>query len=131
MSMQDPIADMITRIRNAGAAGLPTVECSISSVKRNILQVLKDCGYISDYSESGESHKSVFKISLKYFDGKPVIQKIKRVSKPGLRIHKTCSEIPLVADGLGINIVSTSKGVMSDHQARKQSVGGEVLCEVF
>lgn len=129
MSMSDPIADMLTRVRNAQAAAKTEVKMPSSKMKKSIAEVLKAEGYIKDYSAT-ESAKSELTVSLKYFDGRPVISTIKRVSKPGLRIYKSKDELPKVLNGLGIAIVSTSLGVMSDKQARASGQGGEIICFV-
>ena len=130
MTMQDPIADLLTRIRNAQMAGHVSVSISNSKVKRAILDVLLEEGYILGY-EVSEGSKSEITVSLKYHNGAPVIEEIKRVSRPGLRIYKETNDIPKVRNGLGIAIVSTNKGVMTDSAAQAQGVGGEVLCTVF
>ena len=130
MSMSDPIADMLTRIRNAQATEKPSVSMPASKVKRAIAQVLKDEGYIEDFALRDQEGRSVIEIGLKYYAGKPVIEKIERVSRPGLRIYKGRDDIPRVMNGLGVAIVSTSKGVMTDRRARETGVGGEVLCVV-
>ena len=130
MSLQDPVSDMLTRIRNAQKAAKPSVKMPSSNQKENIAKVLKDEGYITDYSVSGEAKKEL-NISLKYFQGKPVIEEIKRVSRPGLRIFKSKDELPSVNGGLGIAIISTSKGVMTEKQARASGNGGEVICTVI
>jgi small subunit ribosomal protein S8 len=129
MSMSDPIADMLTRIRNAQAMEKVVVHMPSSKVKLSIAQVLKDEGYIEGFSVKGES-KPELEIQLKYYAGRPVIEKIERVSKPGLRIYKGAQDLPKVMNGLGVAIVSTSHGVMTDRKARAQGVGGEVLCVV-
>ena len=129
MSMTDPIADMLTRIRNAQMIERATVEMPSSKVKVAIARVLQDEGYIDGFRVDGES-KPVLQIALKYYAGRPVIEKIERVSKPGLRIYRSKDEIPRVMNGLGIAIVSTSRGVMTDRKARANGVGGEVLCIV-
>ena len=131
MSMQDPLSDMLTRIRNAQMAGKKSVEMPGSKLKAAVAHVLKDEGYISDFSISSESGKSRLAISLKYHQGKPVIAEIDRVSRPGLRRYCAKDGIPVVRAGLGVAIVSTSRGVMSDRAARAAGVGGEVLCTVF
>ena len=128
--MTDPIADMLTRIRNGLSAGKLDVNMPDSKQKRAIAQVLKDEGYIESFSIVGESAKPVLKIELKYYAGRPVIEKIERVSKPGLRIYKGKDDIPQVMNGLGVAIVSTSKGVMTDRKARTTGIGGEVICYV-
>ena len=130
MSMSDPIADMLTRIRNAQATEKVSVMIPASKVKRAIAQVLKDEGYIEDYAVRDVDGKPVIEIGLKYYAGKPVIEKLERVSRPGLRIYKGRDDIPRVMNGLGVAIVSTSKGVMTDRRARETGIGGEVLCVV-
>jgi small subunit ribosomal protein S8 len=127
--MTDPIADMLTRIRNAQMTERATVEMPASKVKTAIARVLQDEGYIEGFRVDGES-KPVLQIALKYHAGRPVIEKIERVSKPGLRIYRSKDDIPPVMNGLGIAIVSTSHGVMTDRKARATGVGGEVLCIV-
>ena len=128
--MSDPIADMLTRIRNAQAAEKVTVVMPASKLKTSIAQVLKDEGYIDGFSLKTSDGLPVMEIGLKYYSGRPVIEKIERVSRPGLRIYRGNDEIPKVMNGLGIAIVSTSKGVMTDRRARASGVGGEVLCIV-
>jgi small subunit ribosomal protein S8 len=128
--MQDTLADMFTRIRNGHMAEKAHVAMPSSKQKVAVANLLKDEGYITDFSVEGDV-KPVLSIELKYFEGKPVIEEIKRVSRPSLRIYKSASELPKVADGLGIAIVSTSKGVMTDRAARKAGIGGEVICTVF
>ena len=130
MSMSDPIADMLTRIRNAQLVERAVVAMPSSKVKIAIAKVLKDEGYIDGFKVGGEEAKPVLEIALRYYAGKPVIEKIERVSKPGLRIYKSKDDIPPVMNGLGIAIVSTSRGVMTDRAARATGVGGEVLCIV-
>ena len=130
MSMTDPIADMLTRIRNAQMIERATVEMPSSKVKVAIAKVLKDEGYIVGYQLGGEAAKPVLEIALRYHAGRPVIERIERVSSPGLRIYRGKDEIPRVMNGLGIAIVSTSRGVMTDRKARATGVGGEVLCIV-
>jgi len=130
MSMTDPIADMLTRIRNGLSANKMEVNIPSSKVKKSIAQVLKDEGYVSDFSVQDIDGKPVLKITLKYYQGKSVIASIKRVSRPGLRVYKGKGELPKVMAGLGIAIVSTSAGVMTDRAARKAGFGGEVLCTV-
>lgn len=131
MSMTDPIADMLTRIRNAQAMGKPSVQMPASRIKFAIAQLLKDEGYVEDVatSESGPG-KRVMSLKLKYFQGRPVIEKIQRVSRPGLRKYRGNDALPTVLNGLGIAIVSTSKGLMTDAKARAEGLGGEVLCLV-
>ena len=130
MSMQYPLADMLTRIRNAQMAEKSVVSMPSSKLKVAVAKVLKDEGYIQGYSVS-ESVKSELTIELKYFEGRPIIEELKRVSRPGLRNYKSASELPKVRGGLGVSIVSTNKGVMTDRAARAAGVGGEVLCTVF
>jgi len=130
MSMSDPIADMLTRIRNGQSAGKVSVQLPASKKKMAIAGVLKSEGYISDVNASEVDGKPVMEITLKYFQGRPVIDMVKRVSRPGLRIYKGRDELPKVRGGLGIAIVSTSRGVMTDREARKQGHGGEVIAFV-
>ena len=130
MSMSDPIADMLTRIRNAQATEKVSVNVPASKVKRAIAQVLKDEGYIEDFAVREAEGKRELRIGLRYYAGKPVIERIERVSRPGLRIYKRRDDIPRVMNGLGVAIVSTSKGVMTDRRARETGIGGEVLCVV-
>ena len=130
MSMSDPIADMLTRIRNAQASEKVVVSMPASKLKAAIAKVLKDEGYIDDFKTTQDGTKSQLEIALKYYAGRPVIEKIERVSRPGLRIYKGTKDIPQVMNGLGIAIVSTSKGVMTDRKARATGLGGEVLCIV-
>ena len=130
MSMTDPIADMLTRIRNAQNAEKTSVAMPSSRVKVAIAAVLREEGYIDDFAVRENEGKPVLDISLKYHAGEPVIEKIERISRPGLRVYKGCSDIPRVMNGLGIAIVSTPKGVMTDRKARATGVGGEVLCIV-
>ncbi|ALE90842.1 30S ribosomal protein S8 [Pseudomonas fragi] len=130
MSMQDPLADMLTRIRNAQMAEKSVVSMPSSTLKVAVAKVLKDEGYIADYQISSEI-KPLLSIELKYFEGRSVIEEVKRVSRPGLRQYKSSEDLPKVRGGLGVSIVSTSKGVMTDRAARAAGVGGEVLCTVF
>ncbi len=130
MSMSDPISDMLTRIRNAQMASKATVAMPSSKVKVAISKVLKDEGYIEDYSVATVEGKAVLEVILKYYAGQPVIERIDRVSKPGLRIYRGVDSIPTVMNGLGVAIVSTPKGVMTDRKARASNTGGEVLCVV-
>ena len=130
MNMTDPIADMLTRIRNAQMTEKATVSMPSSKVKIAIAKVLQDEGYVEGFAVVGDEAKPQLEISLKYYAGRPVIEKIERVSKPGLRIYKSKDDIPRVMNGLGIAIVSTSRGVMTDRKARATGVGGEVLCIV-
>ena len=130
--MNDPIGDMLTRIRNAQLRGKSTVLTPASKLRAWVLDVLADEGYIRGYEKTtGENGHPAIEISLKYFDGEPVIRELKRVSKPGRRVYMGVNDIPVVRQGLGVSIVSTPKGVMSDASARSNNVGGEVLCTVF
>ncbi|PLA74075.1 30S ribosomal protein S8 [Hydrogenovibrio sp. SC-1] len=130
MSMSDPIADMLTRIRNGQIAGHSTVVMPASKVKVAVAKVLEDEGYVSAYSVSDKNGKSELSVDLKYFEGKPVIEMLKRVSRPGLRVYKNKNELPKVIGGLGVAVVSTSKGIMSDRNARSQGIGGEIICYI-
>ena len=130
MSMQDPIADLLTRIRNAQSATHTDVSMPSSKIKQAICQVLQSEGYIEGYSVE-EGTKPELSVQLKYHNGVPVIEEMQRVSRPGLRVYKAVDELPRVRDGLGVAIVSTNKGVMTDHNARNAGVGGEVICTVF
>jgi small subunit ribosomal protein S8 len=131
MSMQDPVADLLTRIRNAQAMGILKVNIPHSNLKKEVLNVLKDEGYIDSVEVLSQEHnKKQLQVTLKYYQGRPVIEKIDRVSKPALRVYKGYKNLPLIRGGLGIAIVSTPKGVMADKTARAQKVGGEVLCTV-
>ena len=132
MSFTDPIADMITRIRNAQLRTLNTVSIPNSKLRSRILDVLKEEGYISNYKiESDKSNNKFLLVDLKYNNGVPVIREISRVSKPGRRIYTKADSIPKIQNGLGIAIVSTSKGIMSDNNARLKKIGGEIICRVF
>lgn len=130
MSMQDPIADMLTRIRNGQMAGKVRVTMPLSTKKRAIAELLKAEGYVREYLEEEADGKPVLTVVLKYYQGKPVIDLIKRVSRPGLRVYKGTSDLPKVLDGLGVAVISTSKGLMTDRAARTAGYGGEVLCYV-
>jgi small subunit ribosomal protein S8 len=130
MSNTDPIADMLTRIRNGQKARKVSVQMPASSAKVAVARVLKDEGYITDFATEEDGAKATLTVELKYFEGRPVIDRIQRVSKPGLRIYRGRQELPKVLGGLGVAIVSTSAGVMSDRQAREQGIGGEVICVV-
>jgi small subunit ribosomal protein S8 len=130
MSMSDPIADMLTRIRNAQLSEKPSTSMASSKVKVAIAKVLKDEGYIEDFNVNQVEGKAQLEIGLKYYAGRPVIEKIERISRPGLRIYRPSRSVPRVMNGLGIAIVSTSKGVMTDRKARGMGIGGEVLCLV-
>ena len=130
MTMTDPIADMLTRIRNAQVTGQVDVQMPASSIKAAIAQVLKDEGYIEDFAvREGDVHREL-RIGLKYYAGRPVIERLERISKPGLRVYRGRDELPRVMNGLGVAIVSTSRGVMTDRKARATGLGGEVLCIV-
>jgi small subunit ribosomal protein S8 len=130
--MNDPIGDMLTRIRNGQMRGLAAVETPASKLRGWVLDVLADEGYIRGYAKKdGKDGHPAFNIELKYYDGTPVIREVKRVSKPGRRVYLGANDIPQVRQGLGVSIVSTPKGVMSDANARAANVGGEVLCTVF
>jgi small subunit ribosomal protein S8 len=130
MSMTDPIADMLTRIRNAQMVGQVDVGMPCSKLKMSIAQVLKDEGYIEDFAVRELEGKKELRIGLRYYAGKPVIERLERVSKPGLRVYKGRDHLPRVMNGLGVAIVSTSQGVMTDRKARATGVGGEVICIV-
>ena len=130
MSMSDPIADMLTRIRNAQLSEKTSVIMPASKLKAAIAQVLKDEGYVEDFAVHEADRKPQLDIGLKYYAGRPVIEKIERVSRPGLRIYKASDKLPNVMNGLGVAIISTSKGVMTERKARANGVGGEVLCIV-
>ena len=130
--INDPLGDMLTRIRNAQMRRRGTVSTPGSKLRGRVLEVLKSEGYIRDYSHTDFGNgRSEYSIELKYYDGQPVIRSIQRVSKPGRRVYSSVSTMPRVADGLGITILSTPQGVMADHEAREKNVGGEVLCKVF
>jgi len=132
MSMNDPLGDMLTRIRNAQMRRKNKVTTPGSRLRANVLDVLRTEGYIRDYASTDFGNgRTEFEIELKYYGGEPVIRTIERVSKPGRRVYSAVSNMPRVANGLGITIISTPKGVMADHTAREQNVGGEVLCRVF
>lgn len=131
MNISDPVGDMLTRIRNAQMRGMTKVQSPASKMRVRILEVLQAEGYIRGFAEvEKDGHRNI-EIELKYYDGSPVIQEIKRISKPGRRVYSSVGDIPLVRNGLGISILSTSKGVMSDNVARNENVGGEIICRVF
>lgn len=131
MSMQDTVSDLLTRIRNAQAARKQTVRLPSSNLKKAVVKVLQDEGFVEGYQEHTDNPKKPeLEVTLRYFNGVPVISKLKRVSRPGLRVYKSCQDIPNVLGGLGVAILSTSKGVMSGRQAQKQGQGGELLCFV-
>ena len=132
MSMNDPLGDMLTRIRNGQMRSKSKVSTPASTLRARVLDVLQSEGYIRGYSRVDYGNgKSEFEIELKYFEGAPVIREIARVSKPGRRVYASVKAIPRVANGLGVSILSTPKGVMADHDARENNVGGEVLCQIF
>lgn len=131
MSMTDPIGDLLTRIRNGQRANKAVIETPASKLRARVLEVLQREGYIRGYESDENDGKPFFRIELKYHDGAPVIRSITRVSKPGRRVYSSVSDLPRVQNGLGISIVSTPKGVLSDAEARDANVGGEVLCTVF
>jgi small subunit ribosomal protein S8 len=130
MSMSDPVADMLVRIRNAQMVGHTETVMPASRLKASIAQVLKDEGYIEDFALRENGAKKELRIGLKYYAGRPVIERLERVSKPGLRVYKGSQDIPRVMNGLGVAILSTSRGVMTDRKARADGVGGEILCIV-
>ena len=130
MAMTDPLGDMLTRIRNGQRAKMDSVLSPASKLRANVLEVLQREGYIRGYSDDASGKHPQLRIELKYFEGNPVIEKIARVSRPGLRVYKSAGEIPKVKDGLGVMIVSTNQGIISDRAARKANVGGELICEV-
>ena len=130
MSLSDPVADMLTRIRNGQLSQKSNVVMGSSRLKKSIAKVLKDEGYIEDFQVNTIDGKENLDIKLKYYNGYPVIEKISRISRPGLRVYKSCTDLPQVMNGLGIAIISTSKGVMTEHNARLNHVGGEVICIV-
>lgn len=130
MSMTDPIADFLTRIRNGQRSGKPEVGMPTSRIKLALARVLKDEGYIEDFGVASQADKSTLTVRLKYFQGRPVIDRLERVSRPGLRVYKGKDDLPTVLGGMGVAIISTSRGVMTDRQARAAGHGGEVLCIV-
>ena len=132
MTMTDPLGDMLTRIRNGLTAKKAIVECPKSKLRVSVLQVLKKEGFIRGFTiKDDENQKPILLIELKYFEGKPAIKEIKRASRPGLRLYSSKKDMPLNYGGLGISIISTSQGLMSDHEARIANIGGEILCSVF
>ena len=132
MSLTDPIGDMFSRIRNGQMRLLASINVPASNFRLQILEVLKSEGYISNFFiEKKENNKKTLKVDLKYYEGNPVIKEIKRVSKPGRRIYSRADSIPKIQNGLGLAIISTTKGVMSDNEARKNNIGGEIICRVF
>ena len=130
MSMTDPIADFLTRIRNGQLSGKAEIAAPASRIKLALAKVLKDEGYIEDFAVDGDSTKPTVKVRLKYYQGRPVIDRLERVSRPGLRVYKAKDELPKILGGMGVAIISTSKGVMTDREARASGHGGEVLCIV-
>jgi small subunit ribosomal protein S8 len=131
MNLNDPVGDLITRIRNAQLRGRSKLTSPASTLRNRVLQVLKDEGYIRDFREVANGAHKEIEIELKYFEGSPAIHEIQRVSKPGRRVYSSIKDLRLVRNGLGISIISTPKGVMSDNAAREANVGGEILCEVY
>ena len=132
MTLTDPIGDMFTRIRNGQMRSLNTIDVPASNFRLKILEVLKSEGYITNYFiEKNDNNKKTLKVDLKYYEGTPVIKEIKRVSKPGRRVYSRATSIPKIQNGLGLAILSTPKGVMSDNDARKNNIGGEIICRVF
>ena len=132
MTFTDPIGDMFSRIRNGQMRSLSSIDIPLSNFRKNILEILKKEGYIKDFFiEKKEKNKVTLRISLKYYEGDPVIKEIKRISKPGRRVYSRANSIPKVMNGLGLAILSTPKGVMSDTEARKNNIGGEIICRVF
>ena len=132
MALTDPIGDMFSRIRNGQMRSLNSVDIPSSNFRQNILKILKDEGYIKDYYiEKSKNNKISLKINLKYYEGDPVIKEIKRISKPGRRVYSRANSIPRVMNGLGLAILSTPKGVMTDTEAKRNNIGGEIICKVF
>ena len=132
MTLVDPIGDMFTRIRNGQMRSITTVECTASKIWIKILEILKSEGYINNFFiDNNENNKKILKVDLKYYEGTPVIKEIKRVSKPGRRVYSSANSIPKIQNGLGLAIISTSRGIMSDSEARKNNIGGEIICRVF
>ena len=132
MTITDPIGDMFSRIRNGQMRSLGSIDVPSSNFRRNILEILKNEGFIKDfYIEKSENNKINLKVNLKYYEGTPVIKEIKRISKPGRRVYSRATSIPRVMNGLGLAILSTPKGVMTDEEARKNNIGGEIICRVF
>ena len=132
MTLVDPIGDMFTRIRNGQMRNLKSVNIPASKFRSKILEILKAEGYINSFFlESNDNNKKIIKVNLKYYEGTPVIKEIKRISKPGRRVYSRATSIPKIQNGLGMAIISTSQGVMSDIQARKNNIGGEIICKVF
>ena len=132
MTLVDPIGDMFTRIRNGQMRSITTVDVPASKFRLKILEILKSEGYINNFFiDNNENNKKILKVDLKYYEGTPVIKEIKRVSKPGRRVYSSANSIPKIQNGLGLAIISTSRGIMSDSEARKNNIGGEIICRVF
>ncbi|MDA5193069.1 30S ribosomal protein S8 [Govanella unica] len=131
MSMTDPLGDMLTRIRNGQRANKSTVDAPVSNLRQRVLEVLKREGYIRGFERAETENHPVLRIELKYYEGQPVIRTITRISKPGRRVYSSVKDLPRIRNGLGISIVSTPKGVLSDAEARDANVGGEILCTIF
>jgi small subunit ribosomal protein S8 len=132
MTLVDPIGDMFTRIRNGQMRSISTIDVPASKFRLKILEILKSEGYINNFFiDNNENNKKILKVDLKYYEGTPVIKEIKRVSKPGRRVYSSANSIPKIQNGLGMAIISTSRGIMSDSEARKNNIGGEIICRVF
>jgi len=132
MTLMDPVGDMFTRIRNGQMRSLKEIDVPASKFRLSILEILKSEGYINNFFiENNENNKKTLKVNLKYYEGSPVIKEIKRISKPGRRVYSRATSVPKIHNGLGLAILSTSKGVMSDSEARKNKIGGEIICRVF
>ena len=132
MTLVDPIGDMFTRIRNGQKRSISTIDVPASKFRLKILEILKSEGYINNFFiDNNENNKKILKVDLKYYEGTPVIKEIKRVSKPGRRVYSRANSIPKIQNGLGMAIISTSRGIMSDSEARKNNIGGEIICRVF
>ena len=131
MSFNDSLSDMLTRIRNAHRANKTDTHCLSSNLNNNVLKVLKDEGYIRDYSLTEDTKGKIIEISLKYFHGEPVIKEIVRISKPGLRVYSSVKNMPVYKNNMGVSIISTSKGVMTNFKAKEINIGGEVLCRIY
>jgi|TARA_B110001452_G_scaffold255052_1_gene247120 small subunit ribosomal protein S8 len=132
MTLVDPIGDMFTRIRNGQMRSISTIDVPASKFRLKILEILKSEGYINNFFiDNNENNKKILKVDLKYYEGTPVIKEIKRVSKPGRRVYSRANSIPKIQNGLGMAIISTSRGIMSDSEARKNNIGGEIICRVF
>ena len=131
MAVTDPIADFLTRVRNASKAGKPRVDIPASNMKKSLAEILKNQNFIKDYSIIEDNKQNVIRVELKYTNGSPAISGLKRISKPGLRIYKNNNDLPRVLNGLGVAVVSTPKGLLTDKDARTQSVGGEIVCYIW